>query len=87
MTAPAAADLDRTETRLTNLEKAERENRERLIRLETKVDGLTDTVAGLTATVRELNRRVDRLFYLGLATGAGIIAAILLQPLVAGGGG
>ena len=87
MTTPAAADVDRTETRLTNLEKAERENRERLIRLETKVDGLTDTVAGLTATVRELNRRVDRRFYLGLATGAGIIAAILLQPLVAGGGG
>ena len=87
MTTPAATDIDRTETRLTNLEKAERENRERLIRLETKVDGLTDTVAGLTATVRELNRRVDRLFYLGLATGAGIIAAILLQPLVAGGGG
>lgn len=86
MTTPAAADVDRTETRLTNLEKAERENRERLIRLETKVDGLTDTVAGLTATVRELNRRVDRRFYLGLATGAGIIAAILLQPLVAGGG-
>ena len=86
MTAPAATDVDRTETRLTNLEKAERENRERLIRLETKVDGLTDTVAGLTATVRELNRRVDRRFYLSLATGAGIIAAILLQPLVAGGG-
>ena len=75
----ATADSDRTETRLTNLENAQMENRERLARVEAKVDSLT-------ATVRELNRRVDRLFYLGLATGGGIIAALLLQPLIAGAG-
>ena len=34
-------------------------------------------------TNRETNRRIDRLFYLGAATGAGIIAALLLQPLIA----
>ena len=78
MTTTATADPDRTETRLTNLENAQRENRERLARVEAKVDSLT-------ATVIELNRRVDRLFYLGVATGAGIIAAILLQPLIAAG--
>ena len=75
----ATADSDRTETRLTNLENAQMENRERLDRVEAKVDSLT-------ATVRELNRRVDRLFYLGLATGGGIIAALLLQPLIAAAG-
>ena len=75
----ATADSDRTETRLTNLENAQMENRERLARVEAKVDSLTDTV-------RDLNRRVDRLFYLGLATGGGIIAALLLQPLIAGAG-
>ena len=75
----ATADSDRTETRLTNLENAQMENRERLARVEAKVDSLT-------ATVRELNRRVDRLFYLGLATGDGIIAALLLQPLIAAAG-
>ena len=75
----ATADSDRTETRLTNLENAQMENRERLARVEAKVDSLT-------ATVRELNRRVDRLFYLGLATGGGIIAALLLQPLIAAAG-
>ena len=75
----ATADSDRTETRLTNLENAQMENRERLARVESKVDSLT-------ATVRELNRRVDRLFYLGLATGGGIIAALLLQPLLAAAG-
>ena len=75
----AAADSDRTETRLTNLENAQMENREPLARVEAKVDSLT-------ATVRELNRRVDRLFYLGLATGGGIIAALLLQPLIAAAG-
>ena len=75
MTTVTAA-ADRTETRLTNLESAQMENRERLARVEAKVDSLT-------ATVRELNRRVDRLFYLGLATGGGIIAALLLQPLIA----
>ena len=78
MTTTATADPDRTETRLTNLENAQMENRERLARVEAKVDSLT-------ATVIELNRRVDRLFYLGVATGAGIIAAILLQPLIAAG--
>ena len=78
MTTTATADPDRTETRRTNLENAQRENRERLARVEAKVDSLT-------ATVIELNRRVDRLFYLGVATGAGIIAAILLQPLIAAG--
>ena len=75
----ATADSDRTETRLTNLENAQMENRERLARVEAKVDSLTDTV-------RELNRRVDRLFYLGLATGGGIIAALLLQPLIGAAG-
>ena len=75
----ATADSDRTETRLTNLENAQMESRERLTRVEAKVDSLTDTV-------RDLNRRVDRLFYLGLATGGGIIAALLLQPLIAGAG-
>ena len=75
----ATADSDRTETRLTNLENAQMENRERLARVESKVDSLT-------ATVRELNRRIDRLFYLGLATGGGIIAALLLQPLIAAAG-
>ena len=75
----ATADADRTETRLTNLENAQMENREPLARVEAKVDSLT-------ATVRELNRRVDRLFYLGLATGGGIIAALLLQPLIAAAG-
>ena len=75
----ATADSDRTETRLTNLENAQMENRERLARVEAKVDSLT-------ATVRELNRHVDRLFYLGLATGGGIIAALLLQPLIAAAG-
>ena len=75
----ATADSDRTETRLTNLENAQMENRERLARVEAKVDSLT-------ATVRELNRRVNRLFYLGLATGGGIIAALLLQPLIAAAG-
>ena len=75
----ATADSDRTETRLTNLENAQMENRERLARVEAKVDSLTDTV-------RDLNRRIDRLFYLGLATGGGIIAALLLQPLIAGAG-
>ena len=55
------------------------ENRERLARVEAKVDSLT-------ATVRELNSRIDRLFYLGLATGGGIIAALLLQPLIAAAG-
>ncbi len=75
----ATADSDRTETRLTNLENAQMENRERLARVEAKVDSLTDTV-------RDLNRRIDRLFYLGLATGGGIIAALLLQPLIAGTG-
>ena len=75
----ATADSDRAETRLTNLENAQMENRERLARVEAKVDSLT-------ATVRELNRRVDPLFYLGLATGGGIIAALLLQPLIAAAG-
>ena len=75
----ATADSDRTETRLINLENAQMENRERLARVEAKVDSLTDTV-------RDLNRRIDRLFYLGLATGGGIIAALLLQPLIAGAG-
>ena len=75
----ATADPDRTETRLTNLENAQMESRERLARVEAKVDSLTDTV-------RDLNRRIDRLFYLGLATGGGIIAALLLQPLIAGAG-
>ena len=75
----ATTDSDRTETRLTNLENAQMENRERLARVEAKVDSLT-------ATVRELNRRIDRLFYLGLATGGGIIAALLLQPLIAAAG-
>ena len=75
----ATADSDHTETRLTNLENAQMENREPLARVEAKVDSLT-------ATVRELNRRVDRLFYLGLATGGGIIAALLLQPLIAAAG-
>ena len=75
----ATADSDRTETRLTNLENAQMESRERLARVEAKVDSLTDTV-------RDLNRRIDRLFYLGLATGGGIIAALLLQPLIAGAG-
>ena len=75
----ATADSDRTETRLTNLENAQMENRERLARVEAKVDSLTDTV-------RDLNRRIDRLFYLGLATGGGIIAALLLQPLLAAAG-
>ena len=75
----ATADSDRAETRLTTLENAQMENRERLARVEAKVDSLT-------ATVRELNRRVDRLFYLGLATGGGIIAALLLQPLIAAAG-
>ena len=75
----APADPDRTEIRLTNLENAQMESRERLARVEAKVDSLTDTV-------RDLNRRIDRLFYLGLATGGGIIAALLLQPLIAGAG-
>ena len=75
----ATADSDRTEIRLTNLENAQMESRERLARVEAKVDSLTDTV-------RDLNRRIDRLFYLGLATGGGIIAALLLQPLIAGAG-
>ena len=75
----ATADPDRTEIRLTNLENAQMESRERLARVEAKVDSLTDTV-------RDLNRRIDRLFYLGLATGGGIIAALLLQPLIAGAG-
>ena len=75
----ATADSDRTETRLTNLENAQMESRERLARVEAKVDSLTDTV-------RDLNRRIDRLFYLGLATGGGIIAALLLQPLLATAG-
>ena len=75
----ATADSDRTETRLTNLENAQMESRERLARVEAKVDSLTDTV-------RDLNRRIDRLFYLGLATGGGIIAALLLQPLLAAAG-
>ena len=79
-TATATAEPDRTETRLTHLENAQVENRERLARVEAKVDSLT-------ATVLELNRRVDRLFYLGLAAGAGIIAALLLQPLIAAAGG
>ena len=78
-TATATADPDRTETRLTNRENAQVENRERLDRVEAKVDSLT-------ATVIELNRRVDRLFYLGLTAGAGIIAALLLQPLIAAAG-
>ena len=82
----ATADSDRTETRLTNLENAQMENRERLARVEAKVDSLTDAVANLTSAVRDLNRRIDRLFYLGLATGGGIIAALLLQPLIAGAG-
>ena len=75
----ATADPDRTEIRLTNLENAQMESRERLARVEAKVDSLTDTV-------RDLNRRIDRLFYLGLATGGGIIAALLLQPLLAAAG-
>ena len=86
MTTPVS-DSDRTETRLTNLENVQEENRERLARLAAKVDGLTTTVANLTGAVRELNRRIDCLFSLGLAPGAGIIAAILFQPLIAGGGG
>ena len=76
MTTTAVADPDRTEARLTNLENSQMDTRERLARVEAKVDTLT-------AVVIELNRRVDRLFYLGLATGAGIIAALLLQPLIA----
>ena len=60
-------------------------------RLESKVDALTSVVEVLTVTVRETNRetnrRIDRLFYLGAVTGAGIIAALLLQPLIATIGG
>lgn len=76
MTTTVVADPNRTESRLTNLENSQMDTRERLARVEAKVDTLT-------AVVIELNRRVDRLFYLGLATGAGIIAALLLQPLIA----
>ena len=79
------ADPDRPEIRLTNLESAQTENRERLARLETKVDGLTVAIENLTGAVRDVNRRIDRLFSLGLATGAGIIAALLLQPLITAG--
>ena len=82
----ALADPDRPEIRLTNLESAQTENRERLARLETKVDGLTVAIENLTGAVREVNRRIDRLFSLGLATGAGIIAALLLQPLITAAG-
>ena len=60
-------------------------------RLESKVDALTAVVEVLTVTVRETNRetnrRIDRLFYLGAATGTGIIVALLLQPLIAAIGG
>lgn len=94
MTTTAVADPDRTEARLTNLENFQMDTLERLARLETKVDALTTTVGDLTIAVRETNlivretnretnRRIDRLFYLGAATGAGIIAALLLQPLIA----
>ena len=76
MTTTAVADPDRTEARLTNLENSQLDTREQLARVEAKVDTLT-------ATVRETNRRIDRLFYLGAATGVGIIAALLLQPLIA----
>ena len=76
MTTTAVADPDRTEARLTNLENSQLDTRERLARVEAKVDTLM-------ATVRETNRRIDRLFYLGAATGVGIIAALLLQPLIA----
>ena len=61
------ADSDRPETRLTTRENAQMENREQLARVESKVDSLTDAVANLTSAIRELNRRIDRLFYLGLA--------------------
>lgn len=67
---------DHTEARLTNLENSQMDTRERLARVEAKVDTLM-------ATARETNRRIDRLFYLGAATGVGIIAALLLQPLIA----
>ena len=49
----------------------------------TKLDNLAiklDAVADLSAAA---NRKLDRLFYLGAATGVGIIAALLLQPLIA----
>ena len=49
----------------------------------TKLDSLAiklDAVADLAAAA---NRKLDRLFYLGAATGAGFIAALLLQPLIA----
>ena len=86
-----ATDTDRTEARLTNLENFQLDTLERLARLESKVDALTSVVEVLTVTVRETNRetnrRIDRLFYLGAATGAGIIAALLLQPLIAAIGG
>ena len=75
-----AIDPDRLEARLTNLENSQMDTRERLARVEAKVDTLTTTVR---ETNRETNRRIDRLFYLGAATGAGIIAALLLQPLIA----
>ena len=87
MTTTAATETDRTEARLTNLENFQVDTLERLARLETKVDTLTTVVEGLTITLRETNRetnrRIDRLFYLGAATGAGFIAALLLQPLIA----
>ena len=105
MTTATAAETDRTEARLTNLENFQVDTLERLARLETKVDALTAVVEDLTIAVRETNlivretnretnlivretnretnRRIDRLFYLGAATGAGIIAALLLQPLIA----
>ena len=78
-----ATDTDRTEARLTKLEDFQMDTLERLARLESKVDALTAVVEILTVTVRETNRRIDRLFYLGAATGVGIIAALLLQPLIA----
>ena len=49
----------------------------------TKLDSLAiklNAVADLSAAA---NHKLDRLFYLGAVTGAGIIATLLLQPLIA----
>ena len=49
----------------------------------TKLDKLAIKLDAVADLAEEANRRIDRLFYLGAATGSGFIAALLLQPLIA----